>query len=54
VPDARLYLPKVPSATQVDANGYVPLIQKVTRDGDVAADTKSAASTINQLTGCTD
>lgn len=52
VPDARLYLPQVPSATQVDANGYVPLIQKVTRDGDVAADTKSAASTIDQLTGC--
>lgn len=52
VPDARLYLPQVPSATQVDANGYVPFIQKVTRDGDVAADAKSAASTIDQLTGC--
>ncbi|AMM21461.1 ABC transporter substrate-binding protein [Frondihabitans sp. PAMC 28766] len=52
VPDARLYLPQVPSATQVDANGYVPLIQKVTRDGDVAGDTKAAAATINSLTGC--
>ncbi|KQQ28571.1 ABC transporter substrate-binding protein [Frondihabitans sp. Leaf304] len=52
VPDARLYLPQVPSATQVDANGYVPFIQKVTRDGDVSADATSAAATINQLTGC--
>ncbi|MFD1720354.1 ABC transporter substrate-binding protein [Amnibacterium endophyticum] len=52
VPDARLYLPQVPQATQVDANGYVPLIGRITRGQDIAAETAAAAKTINALTGC--
>ncbi len=53
VPDSRLYLPGVPNATQVDANGYVPLIGQITRGQSVAASTATIASTINGLTGCT-
>jgi multiple sugar transport system substrate-binding protein len=52
IPDARLYLPKVPQATQVDANGYVPMIGKLTRGGDLASTTAATAKTINGLTGC--
>lgn len=52
VPNARLYLPQVPGATKVDSEAYVPLIQKITRDGNVAGDTAAAATQINQLTGC--
>jgi multiple sugar transport system substrate-binding protein len=52
VPNAKLYLPQVPNATKVDGDAYVPLIQKITRDGDVAGGTAAAASQINQLTGC--
>lgn len=52
VPDARMYLPKVPNATQVDANGYVPLIGQITRGKSVASATAAAAQTINGLTGC--
>jgi multiple sugar transport system substrate-binding protein len=53
VPNAKLYLPQVPNATKVDSDGYVPLIQKATRDGNVAGDTAAAAKQINSLTGCT-
>jgi multiple sugar transport system substrate-binding protein len=53
LPNARLYLPQVTNATQVDANGYVPLIGKITRGTPVAAATAAASSTINGLTGCT-
>ena len=52
VPAARLYLPQVPGATKVDSDAYVPLIQKATRDGDVAGAAAAAAKTINELTGC--
>lgn len=52
VPDARLYLPQVPQATQVDANGYVPLIGRITRGQSVAAQTDATAKTIDALTGC--
>ena len=52
VPDARLYLPHVTNATQVDANGYVPLIGQITRGTPVATATSSITSTINGLTGC--
>ena len=52
VPNARLYLPQVPGATKVDSDAYVPLIQKATRDGDVAGAAAAAAKTINELTGC--
>ena len=53
VPDARLYLPHVTNATQVDANGYVPLIGKITRGTSVASATAATTTTINALTGCT-
>ncbi|MDF8262951.1 ABC transporter substrate-binding protein [Luteipulveratus flavus] len=52
VPDARLYLPRVPQATQVDTNGYVPLIGKITRGEDIGAQTAAAGKTIDGLTGC--
>lgn len=52
VPTSRLYLPQVPGATKVDSDGYIPLIQKATRDGDVAGAATAAAKTINDLTGC--
>ena len=52
VPNAKLYLPQVPNATQVDTDAYVPLIQKITRDGDVAGGTAAAAKQIDELTGC--
>jgi multiple sugar transport system substrate-binding protein len=52
VPNAKLYLPQVPNATKVDSDAYVPLIQKITRDGDVAGGTAAADKQINQLTGC--
>lgn len=52
VPNAKLYLPQVPNATKVDSDAYVPLIQKITRDGDVAGGTAAANTQINQLTGC--
>jgi multiple sugar transport system substrate-binding protein len=52
VPDARLYLPGLKNATQVDANAYVPLIGKITRGTSVASATAAATSQINALTGC--
>jgi multiple sugar transport system substrate-binding protein len=52
VPNAKLYLPQVPNATKVDSDAYVPLIQKITRDGDVAGGAAAADKQINQLTGC--
>lgn len=52
VPDSRLYLAGVPNGTQVDANGYVPLIGQITRGQGVAASTAATAATINGLTGC--
>jgi multiple sugar transport system substrate-binding protein len=52
VPDARLYLPHVPNATQVDANGYVPLIGEITRGTSVATATAATSATIDGLTGC--
>lgn len=52
LPDARLYLPKVTNATQVDANGYVTLIGQITRGTPVSTATATATKTINALTGC--
>jgi len=52
VPDSRLYLPHVPSATKVDSDGYVPLIGEITRGKSIADATKSAGQTIDGLTGC--
>jgi multiple sugar transport system substrate-binding protein len=52
VGDAKLYLPQLTNATQVDANAYVPLIGKITRGTSVASATAAATSTVNSLTGC--
>jgi multiple sugar transport system substrate-binding protein len=52
LPDARLYLPKVKNATQVDANGYVTLIGQITRGTSVSTATATATATINALTEC--
>ena len=49
---SRMYLPRVPSATKVDSDGYVQLIGQITRGTDVATATAQAATTINNLTGC--
>lgn len=52
LPSARLYLPGVPNATQVDSEGYVPLIGEITRGADVATAAAAASATINAATGC--
>jgi multiple sugar transport system substrate-binding protein len=52
LPYARLYLAGQPNATAIDADVYVPLIQKITRGANVQSATDSAATQINQLTGC--
>lgn len=50
---SRLYLPQVPNATQVDAEGYVPLIGSLTRGTSLDDGTADAAKKINEFTGCT-
>lgn len=52
IPAARLYLPQVKQATQVDANGYVPMIGQITRGKSLPAETAATAKTIDALTGC--
>lgn len=52
LPTARLYLPGVTGATQIDSDVYVPLIGKITRGEDVAQVTADAAKKINTITGC--
>jgi ABC-type glycerol-3-phosphate transport system substrate-binding protein len=52
LPYARLYLAGQPNATQIDTDVYVPLIQKITRGANVQSSADSAATQINQLTGC--
>lgn len=52
LPSARLYLPGVPNATQIDAEVYIPLIAEITRGADVATAAKSATEKLNQLSGC--
>jgi ABC-type glycerol-3-phosphate transport system substrate-binding protein len=52
LPYARLYLAGQPSATQIDTDVYVPLIQKITRGASVPSSANAAATQINQLTGC--
>ena len=42
IPDARLYLPQVKQATQVDSNGYVPMIGELTRGKSLASTTATA------------
>ncbi len=53
LPDARLYLPGVKGAPQVDSEAYIPLIGAITRGKDVAAEVKTASDRINTITGCT-
>jgi len=52
LPSARLYLPGVTGATEVDAEGYVPLIGAITRGEDVADATRTATERIDAITGC--
>ncbi len=52
LPSARLWLPGVTGATQVDAEVYVPLIGEITRGNDVAAAVATATDKINAITGC--
>lgn len=54
LPSARLYLPGVTGATQVDAEVYVPLIGEITRGADVATAVAAASSKLNAITGCAD
>lgn len=53
LPYARLYLAGQPNATQIDADVYVPFIQKIERGADVQSAADDAAKQINALTGCT-
>ncbi len=52
LPSARLYLPGVTGATQVDAEVYVPLIGEITRGADVAGAAAAASVSLNAITGC--
>ncbi len=52
LPSARLYLPGVTGATQVDAEVYVPLIGEITRGADVAGAAAAASDSLNAITGC--
>lgn len=52
LPYARLYLAGQPNATQIDADVYVPFIQKIERGADVQSAADDAAAQINALTGC--
>ncbi len=51
LPSARLWLPGVTGATQVDAEAYVPLIGEITRGADVATAAAAASEKINAITG---
>lgn len=52
LPSARLWLPGVTGATQVDSEAYVPLIGEITRGADVATAVADATAKINAITGC--
>lgn len=52
LPGARLYLPGVPRATEVDSEGYIPLIGEITRGEDVEQAIQAATERINATTGC--
>lgn len=53
LPSARIYLPGLATAAQIDSDVYVPLIGKITRGEDVTTSTQEAAAAINEITGCT-
>lgn len=50
--DARLFLPGVPSASEVITKAWTPLIQEITRGADVRESAETAAARIDDLTGC--
>ncbi|MFF3561606.1 ABC transporter substrate-binding protein [Streptomyces sp. NPDC002574] len=52
LPNAKLYLAGQESATRIDTDAYVPLIQKIERGADVQSAADDAAKTIDSLTGC--
>ena len=52
LPDARLYLPGVRVASQIDSDVFVPLIESITRGADVAEAASSATDRANELAGC--
>jgi len=52
LPDARLYMPGVRVASQIDNDVFVPLIESITRGSDVAESAASAAQGANDLAGC--
>ncbi|GAA4244433.1 ABC transporter substrate-binding protein [Dactylosporangium darangshiense] len=52
LPNARLYLPGLPTSTKIDSDVYVPLIGKITRGEPVQASAQAAAGAINKITGC--
>ncbi len=52
LPSARLYLPGVTGATQIDSEVYVPLIGEITRGADVAKAAATASASLNAITGC--
>lgn len=52
LPNARLYLPGLPTSSKIDADVYVPLIGKITRGEPVQASAQAAAQAINKITAC--
>lgn len=52
LPDARLYMPGVRVASQIDNDVFVPLIGSITRGADVAESAAEAADSADQLAGC--
>jgi multiple sugar transport system substrate-binding protein len=52
LPNARLYLPGLPTSTKIDSDVYVPLIGKITRGEPVEPASQAAAEAINKITGC--
>ena len=52
LPAARLYLPGVRVASQVDNDVFVPLIGSITRGAEVASAAADAAAAADQLAGC--
>ncbi|MEV0273487.1 ABC transporter substrate-binding protein [Hamadaea sp. NPDC050747] len=52
LPNARLYLPGLPTSAKIDTDVYVPLIGKITRGEPVGPAAQSAAEAINKITGC--
>jgi multiple sugar transport system substrate-binding protein len=52
LPSVRLYLAGMPQAAQVDSEVYTPLLRQISRARNVQQSLNSAASAINEMTGC--